>query len=170
LLLINIASNDFKVKNISLSDLVDVLNFINEDSDNLLSIGYDKKINLEFIKEKYMESLVDPLEFFCGIYKEDEMLGILKGRLENKGVLEVWFLTYILKKSFRRLGLGSYILKLVEDYLKFQYNVLKYYAIVSIDNEKSIKFWIKNGYIIERTSEYFKLNDKPVNILMKGVK
>ncbi|WDU84441.1 GNAT family N-acetyltransferase [Caloramator sp. Dgby_cultured_2] len=83
---------------------------------------------------------------------------------------EAWFMTFILKYELRNKGLGTYILDLVEDYLKTMYSIQRFCVVVSEENKGSKNFWLKNGYTIERISNYFKLKDRPVNILVKGAK
>lgn len=167
---INIFHKSIVIKNVSLDSLKDVVECINSDESNLEAIGINKKIDLGFIKERYMESLVNPLEFFCGIYQDFKMVGIIKGRVEKKSIHEAWFMTFILKYEFRNKGLGTYILELVEDYLKTMYSIQRFCVVVSEENKGSKNFWLKNGYTIERVSNYFKLKDRPVNILVKEVK
>ncbi|MCX7904696.1 MAG: GNAT family N-acetyltransferase, partial [Caloramator sp.] len=126
---ISIFHENFIIRNVSIDSLEDIVECINSDESNLEAIGISKKIDLEFIRERYMESLVNPLEFFCGIYKDGDMLGIIKGRMENKCIQEAWFMTFILRYELRNKGLGSHVLKLVEEYLKTFYNVQRYCAI-----------------------------------------
>lgn len=167
---INISHKNIVIKNVSLDSLKDIVECINSDESNLEAIGINKKIDLGFIKERYMESLVNHLEFFCGIYQDFKMVGIIKGRVEKKSIHEAWFMTFILKYELRNKGLGTYILDLVEDYLKTMYSIQRFCVVVSEENKGSKNFWLKNGYTIERISNYFKLKDRPVNILVKGAK
>lgn len=166
---ISIFHENFIIRNVSIDSLKDIVECINSDESNLKAIGISKKIDLDFIKERYMESLVNPLEFFCAIYQDSNILGIIKGRIENKSIQEAWFMTFILKYELRNQGLGTKILDSFEEHLKNVYNIKKFCVVVSEESKRSKNFWLKNGYTIERVSNYFKLKDRPVNILVKEV-
>ncbi|KRQ88129.1 hypothetical protein ABG79_00299 [Caloramator mitchellensis] len=166
---IEILIEDYNIQNLNSDNLKDVYQLIVSDKTNLNVIGHENNYDFDFEKlhERYVETLINTFEYFCGIFYSKELIGIIKGRLENKNNLENWFLTYILKDTFRNKGIGSILLNSFEEHISINFGVERFFAVISSENKQSKNFWIKNGYKFERESYYLKINNKPAQIYYK---
>jgi hypothetical protein len=68
LLPIKITIEDMTIKNIEYKDIMDVYKCVNQSEESLKSLGRDDMFSLKEIEQRYLETLVNSLEFFCGIY------------------------------------------------------------------------------------------------------
>lgn len=130
-----------------------------------------KKEELEIsnIYEKFLEYYVSENEFFLKINtkKTNEILGIVKGRVEFKNPHEAWIWYISLNQSIRSKGIGSIILKKLSIYLKEEYGVREFYIRIIKENSYKLNFWTKNGYEIIRVSkDFYKINDKRINMFI----
>lgn len=147
---VNISFENYEIKNIKFDELYDVLYCINQSNDNMKALGRSSPLSIEDIKQRYIETLTNSMEFFCGIFCDHILIGIIKGRIEVKSLNELWLLSLILIEEHRKKGLGSKILKYVEEYFESSYSVEKLCAVIMEDNEYGQRFWKKNDYILNR--------------------
>jgi ribosomal protein S18 acetylase RimI-like enzyme len=146
LLPVNIEIEDYMIKNIDIKDLPKVLVCVNQDEESIKSLGRGNEFTIEDIKQRYMETLVSTLDFFCGIYYKKDLIGILKGRIENKNIRELWILSYILLKEYRNNEIGSSILSEFEKYFFYSFSIDSIFVLTTENNLRGQKFWIKNQY------------------------
>lgn len=142
--------DNYIIKNIDSNDIMKVVNCVNQDMESYVSLGRGSEFSIEDIKQRYIETLASTMDFFCGIYSSNELIGILKGRIENKSSTELWILSYILLKEYRNNKIGSYILNRLEDYFIYSYSVKNIYVLAIETNQKGQNFWINNKYIKKR--------------------
>lgn len=126
------------------------------------------------IYEKFLEYYISENEFFLKINDKqtNEILGIIKGRVEFKNPHEAWIWSIFLNQSIRGKGIGSIISKKLSTYLKEEYGVREFYTRIIKQNSYKLNFWTKNGYEIIRVSkDFYKTNDKRTNmfILKKSI-
>jgi RimJ/RimL family protein N-acetyltransferase len=101
---------------------------------------------------------VNSLEFFCGIYREGKIIGIIKGRIETKNTSELCVLSFILMEEYRGKGLGTRLLTNFESYFSENFSIDKFCALIMEDNKGAEKFWIRNGYKIARVTRGIGVN------------
>jgi ribosomal protein S18 acetylase RimI-like enzyme len=167
---INIMRNNIRIKNIEADELGLVLLCINETPDNYMALGRDVMMSIDEIEQRYLESLINSLEFFCGIYKDSGLIGIIKGRIENRNEKELWILSYIFLKEYRTKGYGTKVLGFVEEYFKQDYSMNKFCVLIMENNETGLKFWSKNRYYITRITKANNIkNNSDMVILQKKI-
>lgn len=155
---VKISFNDINIKNIELTELNIVLTCINESENNYGALGRNNPMTYNEIEQRYIESLMNSLEYFCGIYLDNTLIGIIKGRIENKNEKELWILSYLFFKKYRSSGNGTKILKCFEEHFYYNYSIKKFCILIMENNEQGQKFWTKNEYKIARITKAANLN------------
>lgn len=164
---VNITINDIVVKSIEADELKTVLILVNESEDNQLALGRENPMNYYEIEQRYLETLMNSLEFFCGIYLNNKLIGIIKGRIENKTEKELWILSYLFIKEYRNKGMGSEILKLFEEHFQFKYYINKFCILIMENNEQGQKFWERNAYSITRITKAINFNNVSEMVILE---
>lgn len=149
---VNFINGDIAVRNIDKKDINEVLRCVNQSDESLTSMGRDSLFTKEEINERYLETLINSMEFFCCIELKGKTIGILKGRLESNNPNDLFIMSLILLEEYRGLGLGSRVLKYAEEYFSNEISVDKFYALIMENNSRAIDFWSKNGYKIKRVT------------------
>lgn len=157
---INIDCGGIVVRNIEMNELDLVLDCVNESSDNLQALGRKSEISIEDLKQRYIETLINSMEFFCGIYQNNVMIGIIKGRIENKNPKELCILSFVLLKKYRRKGMGSRVIGCFEKYFESNYSIKNFCAMVMKDNLVAQRFWVKNHYKLTRITQGVTLKEE----------
>jgi hypothetical protein len=155
---VSILIDDIIVKNIEANELEAVLVCINESEDNYMALGREDQMDFVEIQQRYLESLMNSLEFFCGVYLKNKLIGIIKGRIENKIEKELWILSYLFLKEYREKGIGKKVLLGFEEHFLFNYSINKFCILIMENNNEGQKFWTNNGYIISRITKATNLN------------
>lgn len=169
MLSLNIHADTVYFKDIKLEHLPQILKWYNKIDDFKFATGIDKPMTLENLMEKYAEVAICINEFFVGIYcqKDNQMIGILKGRLEYENKNSVWISSIVIDQVFQNKGYGSLSIKMLLDHLK-QFNRIKdaYLAVIEV-NEQGIGFWNKNCFSeIRKIQNHIKLQDKHQNVII----
>lgn len=147
---VKIVNGRIEISNIEHSSLDSVLKCVNESAESCLAMGRDTEFTYNDVEERYIETLLSSLEFFCGIHIDGEFAGIIKGRLENKNKVELWILSFILMEKYRDKGIGTKVVEYLEDYFSSSCNASDYYVIVTQANKRGRDFWVSRGYNIAR--------------------
>jgi RimJ/RimL family protein N-acetyltransferase len=163
---VNVKKENFIIRNIEASDLKAVLNCINEAEENFKTLGRDISLDYYELEQRYLESLMNSLEYFCGIYFEEKLIGIVKGRIENRAEEELWILSYLLLQEYRNKGIGTKILKGIEEYFHLNYSIDKYCILILDSNKKGLKFWMNNNYLISRKTNSLGLENGSEMIIL----
>ena len=149
---VNIINNDIVIRNMEKEDLTEVLRCVNQSDESVVAMGRASLFTLEEIHQRYIEALINSMEFFCCIEYKEITIGILKGRLESKNPNELCLTSLILLEEYRGLGLGTKILKSVEEYFANNFYVDKFYALIIENNKRARQFWVNNNYKIARVT------------------
>lgn len=149
---VNIIHGDINIRNIDKEDISEVLKCVNQSNESFTSMGRNSSFTREEIHQRYLETLINSMEFFCCIEYKGNTIGILKGRLESKNPNELCIMSLILLEEYRGFGLGSKILKCVEEYFSINFSVNKFYSLIIENNIRAIQFWINNNYKIARVT------------------
>lgn len=168
---IEITRDDISIRNIENNELKDVFYLINKSEDNLKALGRECGLSYEDIKQRYLETLISSLDFFCGIFYKDKIIGFIKGRMENKNQYELYILSFLIIEEYRGIGLGSKVLSLFEEYFYLNFSVKVFYVMIIENNKSAYKFWAKNEYSIKRVIKGSEENDlMSIIILEKGMR
>ncbi|KMT21531.1 GNAT family N-acetyltransferase [Clostridium cylindrosporum] len=150
---VNIIIGEITVRDIIYEELPQIHRLLNESDETKALLGKKESFQFEEIKERYLESLSSVSDFFLGVYLKEEIIGILKGRFENRSCTEVWFLTYVLSERYRKRGFGSKILSGVEEWFGEYYSIYRFCVLAYEDNSNAMEFWNKNNYkLLRRTN------------------
>lgn len=149
---VNIINGDIAIRNIEKPDLNEVLRCVNQSDESVVAMGRASIFSLEEIHQRYLETLINSMEFFCCIEYREIAIGILKGRLESKNPNELCLTSLILLEEYRGLGLGTKVLESVEEYFSSKFSVNKFYALIMEDNNRAQQFWLNNNYKIARVT------------------
>lgn len=142
---INIVKDEIVIKVVAELELDKLCKIINESQENIQILGLNNDVDYFYMKERYVESLANLMEYFCSIYYKDQLVGFLKGRLENRDVIESWLMLLFIKNDTRKRGLGTIVLNQIENYFRNNFNVKRFNVIVK--EQKGFKnFWTRNGY------------------------
>lgn len=150
---INISMDDLIIRNLENNELLEAYKCINQKKENFRTLGRTSEFSFDDIKQRYLETLLSSLEFFCGIFYKENIIGIIKGRMEVSNHRELCLLSFILLEEYRGSGMGSKILVAFEDYFYYNFSVDKFCAMIMYNNKKINSFWIKNGYEIKRVTK-----------------
>jgi GNAT superfamily N-acetyltransferase len=165
---VKINVDDIVIKNIESHELKDVLKCINQSSDNFKLLGRDTAFTCEDLRQRYLETLISSLEFFCGIYINNQVIGIIKGRIENKSSSELWILSMLLLEEYRGNGIGTRALKAFENYFHQNFSIEKYCVLIMEGNIRGQRFWNRNSYKLARiTKSVIGFSEKDMIILEK---
>ncbi|MBM7870162.1 ribosomal protein S18 acetylase RimI-like enzyme [Clostridium pascui] len=161
---INLIIDNMTILSIQKEDVIYVGDYLKNQC-----ISQNEELEISDIYEKFLEYYVSENEFFLKINDKetDEILGIIKGRVEFKNPHEAWIWSISLNKSIRSKGIGSIILKKLSIYLKEEYGVRDFYTRIIKEDGSKFKFWTKNGYEVIRVSEeLYNTNDKKTSVFI----
>ena len=88
---------------------------------------------------------------FCGIYDSTgAMIGVVDfiPRGFQGNVQHAFLSLLMMARSFRGVGIGSEVVKLVEAEILKDNRIHAIFSAVQINNTEAIRFWLKNGYHI----------------------
>ncbi|MCJ7782806.1 MAG: GNAT family N-acetyltransferase [Desulfobacterales bacterium] len=88
---------------------------------------------------------------FCGVYAADgRMIGVVSLVPNNfKGDPHVAFFSLlVIAGSFRKQGIGTRIVELIENQIRKNAQVTAILSAVQVNNPIGLQFWQKNGYRI----------------------
>jgi len=113
----------------------------------------------EELKERFLEYYLSENEFFIKLLKENELLGILKGRVEFKNPNEVWINSIVLNKKYRGMGIGSTILEALLNYFHSSFGIKNFFSSICAHNEAGMKFLLKNKFKLLRIAKNCSVTD-----------
>lgn len=157
---IDFIDDGYKIKSIGCRDLLEVTQWF---------IKEYEPFDFEELKQRFIEYYSSNGEVFIEIIREETLRAILKGRVENQYSKEFFIGFYIVQEEYRHKGIGTEILKCILKYMK-SLGIEKVTVMVEGDNEKSLRFWEKQGFTIVRTvKDYFEkeYGDEDMIIMQK---
>lgn len=162
---IHINLEDITISSIEREDIIKIQKWINYQNCNY--IDNTKPLGLKEFYERFLEYYVSEGEFFLKINKKDEIIGILKGRIEFKNPSEVWLWYFLLDTDYRGQGIGSRIIHSVEDYFTNGFGIYNFYTGVCEKDTRILKFWVENRYKLVRVSkDFFNIGEQNVDMLV----
>jgi len=144
-----IRDNSFEVRTIAQDDLGAVLDVYRQCED-FLALGPKPTASMAMVLRD-IEISQHKGGVFCGIYTADgRMIGVVDFVPRNfEGDSHIAFLSLLMiAASFRNQGIGTTILKLIENQIRKDAQVTAILSAVQVNNPQALKFWQKNGYRI----------------------
>jgi len=134
-------------------------NYLNESS-SINSIEFD-----EFMK-RFIEYYITDNEIFLKLQNDEEIIGVLKGRVEGNELI-FWF--FMLGYEYRGRGLGKDIINIIIEHFYNTKGIKCFSAAVSSGNKQALSFWKSNGFEAVRiTKDFFEdINDDKDLIIFK---
>lgn len=110
----------------------------------------NKIFNLKEFNDRFLEYYISESEFFLKVEINNDIIGIIKGRIEYKNVNQIWFWYFNIEEK----SLSSLVLKQTIDFFKNQFSIDDFYAIA---DEKSglMEFYKDNKFVLSRVSKNF---------------
>jgi ribosomal protein S18 acetylase RimI-like enzyme len=142
-----IRDNSLEVRTITPDDLGAVLDVYRQCED-FLALGAVPTASLVMVL-KDIENSQREGGVFCGIYTAaGEMIGVVDFIPSNfRGDPHVAFLSLLMiVESFRKRGIGTMIVELVEDEIRKDARVTTILTAVQGNNPEALRFWQRNGY------------------------
>ncbi|WP_027624981.1 GNAT family N-acetyltransferase [Clostridium lundense] len=163
---IKVAFDDITISNIQKEDILTLHNWINLQSFYMKN-KRDNSMELKELYERFLECYISENEFFLKIYREDKLIGVLKGRLEFKNDAEAWIWCFFLGKDVRNKGIGSKALQEFMTYVKNEYGVKYFYSTIMGKRYNGMSFWKNNGYEVLRISKnYYNIDGKDIDMII----
>lgn len=154
--------NDINISNIDEHELTEIQAWM--EVENQFAYGED---SLEELYERYLESYISECEFFLKINNKDELIGILKGRLELKNPNEVWIWFFYLNHEYRNDSIGMKIIQELMNYFSDEYGIDIYFTRIIKENEENIVFWKNIGFKIVRiVKDFYCIDGKSMDMLI----
>jgi len=144
-----IRNNSFEVRTITQDDLGSVLDVYRQCED-FLALGPEATVSMAMVL-KDIEISQREGGVFCGVYAADgRMIGVVDFVPSNfEGDPHIAFLSLLMVAvSFRRQGIGTTIVELIENEIRKDAQVTAILSAVQVNNPQALQFWQKNGYRI----------------------
>jgi RimJ/RimL family protein N-acetyltransferase len=154
--------NDINVSNVEKKDLTQIQAWMEVEK----QFVYGEN-SLEELYERYLESYISECEFFLKINKKNELIGILKGRLEFKNPNEVWIWFFYLNNEYRTIDVGVKIIQELINYFFDEYGIDIYFTrIIKADGE-NVGFWKNIGFkIVRMVKDFYCIDGKYMDMLI----
>lgn len=152
---IDLEINGINIVSVEETDLNDVYQFI---------IDEDIFFDSTYFYERFLEYYLSECEFFLKINRYDQLVGIIKGRVEFKNPNQVWLSYFLLDNKLRNRGMGSTILKNLVTYFINECGIVNFYVNVKKTDFGTLDFWFNNRF--STLGFYYDINDK--NIILKN--
>lgn len=169
MLSMNIQSQHVYLKDISYDDLEKILKWYSGVEHFRYATGKDVPVEINELASIYKESVESDSEFFTGIFKKDsnQMIGILKGKLEAVHKNKVWIRTIAIDPNYQRKGFGRESIRLSLSYLKARGSALEAYLAVAEENIKGRHFWEALGFdFYKKMFSCVKIADKQCEVII----
>ena len=149
---INIIKNEYEIKSVNKENLNILKDWM---LDNSVSEYLGLNLDEDILKDRFLEYYITQNECFFMIYKNEKIVSIFKGRVEEDKIkkLIIWF--FIVDKNIRNLGTGSELVKQIIEYFKIQHGIEKVEVGVVQNNMEGISFWDSIGFVVDRVTKDF---------------
>lgn len=134
---IDLEFEDIRICSVEKEDLSGIYAWITHEEDSLEESQF---------YERFLEYYLSECEFFLKINKNNNLIGVIKGKVEFKNPNEVWIRYFSLDSKERNRGLGSKILRNIIKYFFMDCSIWNFYAEIKEVNSESLIFWKKNGF------------------------
>lgn len=152
MLYVNFKYKDLELKSVEKKHLERLNDWIkNNNKNDHTCYSLDSQI----FYRRFLEYYITEDECFVEVYKNNEIIGVFKGRLEkkNKEELFIWF--FAIDKNIRNKGIGSEVIDGIIRYFKENYNINSVEVGVVQTNIEGIAFWDSLGFDVNRIVNSF---------------
>ncbi|MBV7273081.1 GNAT family N-acetyltransferase [Clostridium thailandense] len=127
----------------------------------------DDDMGLKELEERFLESYISECEFFLKIDKKNELIGIIKGRMEFKNPNEVWIWSFYIDDKYKNTTINSETIKQLLNYFSKGYGIDIFYTRIIKNDRDSLLFWKIMGYKPVRVvKDFYSINDKYMDMLI----
>jgi len=162
---ISIDFDNINISSILTSDILDIQKWFNYQQSR--DYGNQMPQGIRDFYNRFLEYYTSENEFFLKIKKDNELLGIVKGRFEFKSINEVWISCFILDDAYRNKGIGSKIINELKKHFLEKYGINILYIMIVDGNKLMEKFWIKSGFDFQRmVKDYYDFDGFKANMLI----
>ncbi|MHC1683526.1 MAG: GNAT family N-acetyltransferase [Clostridiaceae bacterium] len=154
--------NEFEISSIYEEDVsylkrwITKINKINHNVEN---------IETDEIYERYLEYIVSEGEIFLKVSSNNEIVGVLKGRIEFGELNKVWLSTVImdLKEEDVKIDIiNGFLISLGKEF-----GVNAFLISITSNDKENLKFWKRLGFTLSRISKnYYEINGKVLDMLV----
>ena len=162
---IDIRFDDVNLINVEKEDIFKIKNWINKQQ--LINIDKGLNYSIQEFYERYLEYYVSEGEYFLKVLCCNELIGIIKGRIEFKNPNEVWIMCYLMDFTLNGDNISTKIINEFLKHLHGNYGISDFYTFVSSNNLDMLKLWKNNNFEISRvTSNFLEIDRKDRDILI----
>ena len=146
-----------RISSINKEDLISIINFINENSDEFnyfKNIGWNiKNIESQFSKDN---------NYSLGYFQDNNLVGVLIGeKIKNDKEYDLELHILFVSKDERRKKIATKLLNYIETN---NLNFSKIFIEVAEDNVEAINFYQKNNFVfLNFRHNYYRYNDKNIH-------
>lgn len=149
---INFNYENYTFESVKESDFKELIEWMrkNNETDDI-TYSLDSQV----FYQRFIEYYVTDNECFIIIKKENNIVGVFKGRLdlEDKEELFVWYFT--IDRKFRGKGLGSEIIERIIEYFESRYSISVTKVGIVEDNRGALNFWTSIRFTFLRSAKNF---------------
>ncbi|WP_051986293.1 GNAT family N-acetyltransferase [Clostridium amazonitimonense] len=157
---------DIVVTDVNKEDLIYIQKWINSQKDIDESFN-SKPLQFKEILERFLEYYISENEIFLKITKDNEIIGIFKGRVEFKKTNELIIWYFLIDKKHRDKGLGFKIISKLMEYVQKNMNITEFSSVAAEGNCQGIRFWRKLGFEPVRVAKnFFKVEEKQKDMIV----
>lgn len=167
---IDIVFDDVSIMSVEKEDIINIEKWIN--NQQVFNIDARKNYGIKEFYERYLEYYVSEGEYFLKVLCGNEIIGIIKGRIEFKNPNEVWIMCYLMEFRLYDADISSTIINEFLKHLYKNYGICNFYTFVSANNLRMLKLWKSNNFEVSRiTSNFLEggSQDKDILILKKNI-
>ena len=108
-----------KIRNCNINDVKQIINLWNED---IASEGFYKPLTVEDFEERFVNNIDFDFEGVFGAFDEEKLVGYAMGFIRQQTIKNEnspgYLNAFIVKKEYRKKGIGELLVKKVEEYIK----------------------------------------------------
>ncbi|WP_138204040.1 GNAT family N-acetyltransferase [Haloimpatiens lingqiaonensis] len=166
---VDLKFEDICIESINKDDLVGVYNWVKDNN-----VYKDGRENLDFkdFCDRFLEYYLGEGEVFLKITRNNHIIGLFKGAIEFKDYNEFWIRYFGLKDNVNTEYIKNSLLKKIIKIFR-EFNIGKFYVIISSDEKDELNFWNKNGFLLVKICDDIvnvKEKDKTFILLKEEIK
>ena len=152
------------ISSINKEDAFSVSQWIESEKNSLGEPSYINSIKFDEFMKRFIEYYITDNEIFLKLQREEEILGVLKGRIEDDELI-IWF--FMLGYKYRGKGLGKEIINMLIEHFYITEGIKSFSAAVSSGNKVGARFWENNDFEAVRiTKNFFEDIDKDKDLII----
>lgn len=142
---LSIIDNDISILNVEKEDLNYISSWMNSKS----IFRNPEILNVNFVRERYIEACVSESEIFLKILKDDKFIGMVKGRIEFKEKNEVWFMYFDIENEVMSQTANRSLESLMKCFSNL-YGINRFMVVIPEKHKRLLRFYKENNFKIYR--------------------